>query len=397
MDRLKYKRLWPRYIADMNDLKGKHPETWRELQEGNISVTKSSIPFVSIGADHACEMENKVMKAHNGLIGISNKGNARLRYFMATPELSCLSEEFKSQVKTNSNNRMMEHHDLRMSSVQRDHSAINKIKATILEHGNPFASDSNKLYNLITQACIPDEFVPQILDVDKKGQKLYEEYVNERINGDVSLWAPVKRVNNQMFQSGMKKSRIKLRDNTVDLKETKDLYARLMILARSNREIDLKDVVGQYEFTLTPRALFSPNGMQLICTDKSNLIHLLTKLGVTEKEKQIQNQVDTVNLDNASPLPSAFQVQSNRIAVVDGMVILQKLTVKSATMLCIKDVGKFFNESLNALTCGYDEIIVVFDTYKQDSLKSIMREKRHREMCPFNIKLEMKQILSMLR
>ena len=45
-DRIKYKRLWPRYIADMHELKTNHPATWKELEDGNISVTKSEIPFV---------------------------------------------------------------------------------------------------------------------------------------------------------------------------------------------------------------------------------------------------------------------------------------------------------------------------------------------------------------
>lgn len=61
MDRLKYKRLWPRYIADMHALKNDHPDTWRELEKVNISVTKSSILFVSIGADHACEQMNRLL------------------------------------------------------------------------------------------------------------------------------------------------------------------------------------------------------------------------------------------------------------------------------------------------------------------------------------------------
>ena len=77
MDGIKYKLLWPHYIADMHALKLDHPETWRELEEGNISVTKSAIPFVSIGADHACEHLNKLMKVHAGLAGISNNPNAR--------------------------------------------------------------------------------------------------------------------------------------------------------------------------------------------------------------------------------------------------------------------------------------------------------------------------------
>ena len=77
MDRIKFKLLWPHYIADMHALKLDHPETWRELEEGNISVTKNAIPFVSIGADHACEHLNKLMKVHAGLAGISNNPNAR--------------------------------------------------------------------------------------------------------------------------------------------------------------------------------------------------------------------------------------------------------------------------------------------------------------------------------
>jgi len=49
----------------MHDLKINHPKTCRELQEGNVSVTKSEVPFVSIGADHACEQLNKMMKVHS--------------------------------------------------------------------------------------------------------------------------------------------------------------------------------------------------------------------------------------------------------------------------------------------------------------------------------------------
>jgi len=35
--------------------------------------------------------------------------------------------------------------------------------------------------------------VPQILNIDDNGQKLYEDYMAEKINGDVSLWAPMKK------------------------------------------------------------------------------------------------------------------------------------------------------------------------------------------------------------
>ena len=111
MDRLKYKRLWPRYTADMHALKTDHPDTWRERDEGNISVTKSTIPFVSVGADHACEQLNRLIKVHAGLTGVSNNPNARQRFFLATPGLSCLAKDFKSQFHF-AGSQAAVHHDL---------------------------------------------------------------------------------------------------------------------------------------------------------------------------------------------------------------------------------------------------------------------------------------------
>jgi hypothetical protein len=84
--------------------------------------------------------------------------------------------------------------------------------------------EGNQLHNLITHAYIPDEYVQQILEIDVIGQKLYTEYVSERLNGDFSLWAPVKRENNKMYMSANSKRRVKWRDSVVDLKETKDIF-----------------------------------------------------------------------------------------------------------------------------------------------------------------------------
>ena len=369
MNRIKYKRLWLRYIADMHALKLDHPETWRELEEGNISVTKSAIPFVSIGADHACEHLNKLMKVHAGLAGISNNPNARQRFFMAMPELSSLAKKFKEQLHT-AENKEVEHHDLSPSTIQREHRVISNIKDAILRHGNPFAVEGNSIYNFITHAYIPDEYVPQILNIDAMGQKLYEDYVSERINGDVSLWAPVKRENNKMYMSGIKKYTVKVRDKTIDLKETKSLYGRLMVLARSNRDIDHKQAIGTYEFTLTPRALFTPSGSMLMCSDKSKLIHALEKLVTPGTDEQTNKEAGNLTVD------VGVSCQSQRIAVVDGMVLVQKLTKKPAMVVTVSDLSVCFNDRLMSLTRNFDEVILVFDTYKHDSLKSTRQKRR---------------------
>ena len=63
-----------------------------------------------------------------------------------------------------------------------------------------------------------NNYVPQILNIDDVGKKLYEEYVSERINGNVSLWAPVKKRKEPHGNvSGNKKHIVKVRDKTKDL------------------------------------------------------------------------------------------------------------------------------------------------------------------------------------
>ena len=94
----------------------------------------------------------------------------------------------------------------------------------------------------------------QILNIDDIVQKCYEDYVAKRINGDVSLCTPVKEHNNKMHMPGNKMQSIKIRDQTVDCRETKDLYGWLMVLTRSNRDIAQMSSIGNYELTLTPRA-----------------------------------------------------------------------------------------------------------------------------------------------
>ena len=106
---------------------------------------------------------------------------------------------------------------------------------------------------MITHAYVPDQFVEQILNDNDTGQKMYEDYVTERINGNISLWTKV-----------------------------------------------------------------------------------------------------------------------TKVAVVDGMVILHQM--QSTALGTVVDLSHSFSDLLLSMTRGYDDIILVFDTYKDVSLKYATRE-----------------------
>lgn len=59
-------------------------------------------------------------------------------------------------------------------------------------------------------------------------------------------------------------------------------------------------------------------------------------------------------------------IQVKRIAIVDGMVLIQIMAKKPAIIIKVKYLGQHYNDRLIILTEEFDEIILVLDTYKAD-------------------------------
>ena len=55
MNRIKYRRMWAVYLADMVQLEKDEPDIWKSFIEGNFSCQKSDIQGTAIGRDHAGE------------------------------------------------------------------------------------------------------------------------------------------------------------------------------------------------------------------------------------------------------------------------------------------------------------------------------------------------------
>ena len=92
--------------------------------------------------------------------------------------------------------------------------------------------------------------------------------------------------------------------------------------------LNQKEAIGNYEFTLTPRALFAPDGTFLPCLDKSKLIHLLEKTCPLKTSLKLDVQATKIPTDTGFADHTSDQ-PSRKLALVDGMVLVQKLSKKT--------------------------------------------------------------------
>ena len=256
-DKLHYARMIPLYLAEMKALKHTNPLIWEEFQNDNWVVNKTSIPFCAIGADHALEHLNGGMKVAGGLVGITLNENARVRFFLTAPRLNCLADETKTMdsVKTKSTEK---YHSLSAQITSRQLKYTESMISTFNNFTNPFSNEGADLINLLTKSVMEESVKEDMKRQDKIGQNKFELFCTERIKSNsVSLWAPMKKAELKTFKTASKRVKIKVKDTVTELKEGRGLFARMLIVARSRQEIDLKESLSTYEFSVVPRVLFS--------------------------------------------------------------------------------------------------------------------------------------------
>ena len=79
-DHYNYARWGPVYLAEMKNLETTAPVVYSEFMAGNFVVKWGKGSFNQVSADHATEWVNRMCKAHNGIIGITRRDQARDKF-----------------------------------------------------------------------------------------------------------------------------------------------------------------------------------------------------------------------------------------------------------------------------------------------------------------------------
>jgi len=349
-----YARLMPVYLAQMHALKISDPTIWDYFESGNFSVNKSSCAFSAIGADHGIEQENRALKVLGGVKGLLLNKAALNRFSFVSPELNRICDEFRKSNSISHQGRSTAHYQLTGSMNLRVIRNVNKLVETMQTFDVSF-NESDIVYSLISKSVLCDRAQADVLSQVSSGREMYASFLQERVHGDVSIWDKMKQRKLLTFKSTATTLNTKLQGKVVELKEDRSLMQRILVISQKRPQLDLPKLVGQYEFSIVPRSLFSFDGKLHPCTDKSKLIHLIEE-----------------RASNSAP---ADVSSKSKVVVFDGMALVNKLQITRETKTCL-DLKNQFVSLLRRECDGFPDVRLVFDRYMAGSLKERTREKR---------------------
>ena len=153
-------------------------------------MTKSTIPFTSIGTDPAQTIK---LKGEEGLQGITYKPSTLLKYCLAAPHLGRLAKETEEIFCTAQDVHPSKHQHLSSIHTARQENNVQALKA-VLKPYNLFCDDGKQLFNFITKQVARKETELSILNMERRGNDEKDSVVNERICGGVNLSDPMKKV-----------------------------------------------------------------------------------------------------------------------------------------------------------------------------------------------------------
>ena len=217
------------------------------------------------------------------------------------------------------------------------------------------------MFNVITKKAFDPNTANVFLDCEAIGEALYNNFVDERLFGEVSVWEPLKKRKIPTFKMHVKSCNIKTKEGVVNIKEERKLMSRFIVASRTSQDIDLPYYFGEYEFSVVPRSLFNRYGVLIASKDRFSVFHLIKDLSpasmITDSEELAGGGNKDIVLD-AMAIDNGIQIEKNNYI---------KLCKDFATEFVNRVQLKYFT---------FKETRVLFDRYDELSLKSKTRENR---------------------
>lgn len=370
-DLLNYARLMPVHLGQMRKLQQEDPQTWEALESGDFVVAKSKVPFTRLFTDQTLEQEIKKLKQHGGMVGLSQKEAALDRLLLTTPRLANIVKVylagFPGSCKSSTSTK--DHYQMAGRVSVRTQESARLIRTSLEKYsgGNPF-TDKTPLKNIASSNLVPDAAKDDILNFAEKGQQRLEAFIQERLlpTSTASLWDRMTKMKLKTFSNLADKTKVRVGDKVIKLREERQLLGRFLIIQRSRPQLvpKLEEMIGRYEMSVVPRSLCTVDGSLIVPKDKASLMHAIETVGVHGVD------VPVTTLDNPR-----MNTSLPKVLIVDAMAVVQGMK-KTAAIKTFAHLTDAFTERVGAMMTGYSTGHIVFDQYRDQSLKNLTRQKR---------------------
>ena len=273
--------------------------------------------------------------------------------------------------------RTATHNKLSSGRQKRDEKDENLLAST-LKKFDVFAteSDATVLKNVATKDMLTEKIQSSLLQARKLGQIQLDAFVSERLisNGpdgkpQISYHHPLKKNNAPTFNElykvkvGSKGSAEKV------VKADRGVMQRLIVAYEAGRKVDLGSIL-KHELLPVPLALAEMNG-NIRSGNKAALLDEVTA------EVDIPEEIE--------------MARSSSQIIIDGqeMVVSMGRPAKAETF---GDLGEVFAKNVMRFSATYERIDVVFDRYKEDSVKHSTRMRRTKTCHPIRRAIENRDV-----
>lgn len=342
LDHTNYARWLTVYIEDIRAIEKNSSPLYTEFCDGKFTVNKTCRLFSSMGEDQAHEQHNKVIKDDGGAVGIFDNEQAVLQWAISGPAISKLLEP---QEETSFQERS--HHEDTEAFEKKFRSDSEKLHQAFVLWGNPFEELEPGLVHQISKRVLSDEAEESVKCALKIGMEKSEKFKHDR----VSLYQTIHRNKLPIFRKKNDVVASKKKQAVASIKEQVSMFKDLYIGCKARPDGDLNQFFSHENHEYPPA--LSEYGQLRHATAKSDFM------------KIISNQ----DLE-------AHQSPDVEAIVVDGAPWIHTHPPRSS----IKFEEYCTSEIIGPLRrLSAQRIDLVFNVYKENSMKSQERERRGRD------------------
>ncbi|MES9881148.1 MAG: hypothetical protein ABW185_09730, partial [Sedimenticola sp.] len=345
-----------------------------DFENGNFFVKRSARVFNQVDPDQAQEWLNGVGKKGGGIVGITKTASALCRWTLSYNMRSHIAEDTYAMYNINSGEKLIHNESTRSRQV-RDNADENALLSTFERFG-VFTPGTTTLQNIATKDIATVAIQDALLNAKCVGQMQLQVFVQERLavaESDeiphISLYDAITKSNAPTFATLYDVKDTRSKDQKHVMKADRSVLQRLITAYEAGRPVDMPTIL-EHELMPVPLSLAELNGTHRT-GNKSILADILTE-----------------NID----CPEAIELhEDSSCIIIDGQALVVAIG-KPSTATNFGDLADIFVKSVIQTGSSYNRIDIVFDRYREMSIKSSTRARRTKSAQPIRRVVENREV-----